>query len=58
MDRQEWRWWRIESNTWNRPQKELYEYFQRKRLHIAKQEIENLKALNAEKTGSRGPRRQ
>ena len=39
------RWWRIESNTWNRPQKELYEYFQTKRLLFAQQEMENIKAL-------------
>ena len=44
-DRQEWRWWRIESNTWNSPQKELYEYFQMKRVLFAQQEIENIKAL-------------
>lgn len=44
-DRQEWRGWRIESNTWNQPQKELYEYFQRKRLLFAQQELENIKAL-------------
>jgi len=44
-NRQEWRWWRIESNTWNRPQKELYDYFQAKRVLFARQEIENIKAL-------------
>lgn len=43
--RQEWRWWRIESNTWNQPQKELYEYFQRKRVHFAQQELDNIKAM-------------
>ena len=45
-DRQEWHGWRIELNTWNRPQKELYEYFQMKRVLFAQQEIENIKALN------------
>lgn len=44
-NKQEWRWWRIESNTWNRPQKELYDYFQTKRVLFARQEIENIKAL-------------
>lgn len=39
------RWWRIESNTWNRPQKELYEYFQTKRVLFAQQEMDNIKAL-------------
>ena len=36
---------RMETNTWNRPQKELYEYFQMKRVRFAQQEIENIKAL-------------
>jgi hypothetical protein len=46
-DRQEWRReWQIETNTWNRPQKELYDYFQMKRVRFAKQEMENIKALN------------
>ncbi|NQT16464.1 MAG: hypothetical protein HQ582_27140, partial [Planctomycetes bacterium] len=36
---------RMETNTWNRPQKELYEYFQMKRVLFARQEIENIKAL-------------
>jgi len=44
-NRQEWRWLRVESNTWNVPQKELYEYFQMKRVLFARQEIENIKAL-------------
>ena len=35
----------METNTWNRPQKELYEYFQTKRVLFARQEIENIKAL-------------
>ena len=45
--KQEWRGWRIESNTWNQPQKELYEYFQMKRVRFAEQEMENIKALMA-----------
>ncbi len=44
-NKQEWRSWRIETNTWNRPQQELYEYFQTKRVLFARQEIENIKAL-------------
>jgi hypothetical protein len=37
--------WRMETNTWNRPQKELYEYFQMKRVLFAQREIENIKAM-------------
>ncbi len=37
---------RQESNTWNKPQKELYEYFQTKRALFGQQEIENITALN------------
>ena len=37
--------WQMETNTWNRPQKELYEYFQMKRVLFARQEIENIKAM-------------
>jgi hypothetical protein len=45
-DRLEWRSFiQIESNTWNKPQKELYDYFQRKRVAFAEQEMENIKAL-------------
>ena len=47
-DRQEWRrGWQMESNTWNQPQKELYDYFQRKRVVFARQEIANIQALLA-----------
>ena len=47
-DRQEWRQsWQMETNTWNRPQKELYEYFQMKRVLFTQQEIENIKAFNS-----------
>ena len=35
----------METNTWDKPQKELYEYFQTKRVRFAQQEIENIKAL-------------
>ena len=37
----------IISNTWNKPHKELYDYFQKKRVAFAEQEVENIKALNA-----------
>ena len=37
---------RQESNTWNEPQKELYEYFQTKRVLFGRQEIENITAMN------------
>ena len=46
-NKQEWRWFRIESNTWNVPQKELYAYFQKKRVLFALEEMENIKALIA-----------
>lgn len=36
--------WQIETNTWNQPQKDLYAYFQMKRVMFARQEIENIKA--------------
>jgi len=35
----------METNTWDKPQKELYKYFQMKRVRFAQQEIENIKAL-------------
>jgi hypothetical protein len=35
----------METSTWNRPNMELYEYFQTKRVLFARQEIENIKAL-------------
>ena len=38
----------IETNTWNKPNTELYEYFQTKRVLFARQEIENIKALIGE----------
>lgn len=45
-EHQEWRrGWQMEINTWDMPQKELYGYFQRKRVAFARQEIENIKAL-------------
>ncbi|HNX04430.1 MAG TPA: hypothetical protein PKI32_02960, partial [Opitutales bacterium] len=41
-DRQERNW---EWNTWNKPLKELYDYFQRKREVFAREELETIKAL-------------
>jgi hypothetical protein len=35
-----------EANTWSEEQKERYDYFQKKREAFAKQEIENIQALN------------
>jgi hypothetical protein len=50
-DRLEWRAFiQIESNTWNKPQKELYDYFQKKRVAFAKEEMENIKALIGART--------
>jgi len=48
-DRQEAnRGYQLESNTWNRPQKELYEYYQRKRVLFAQEEMANIKVLLAQ----------
>jgi hypothetical protein len=35
-----------QANTWSQEQKERYDYFQKKREAFAKQEVENIKALN------------
>jgi len=35
-----------QANTWSKEQTERYDYFQKKREAFAKQEIENIKALN------------
>ena len=35
----------METNTWDRPQKQLYEYFQMKRVRFAQQEVESIKSL-------------